>query len=95
MIIELLAVVEDGRRLHLVFKLFPSLGDCGFWETGDRRRGATLPVTTTYLHALLVSETGFCVLPVFSLFAGGMVLKASLVGREPHTAADSWVRSLN
>lgn len=48
----------------------------------------------TYTHTLLVGETGFYILPAFSRLAGGMVLKASLVGQETYTAAASLVCSL-
>lgn len=57
-------------------------------------RNTSLPVTTTYLHTLLVGETGFHVLPVFPSVAGGLVLRASLIGQETYTASASLVWSL-
>ena len=57
-------------------------------------RDTSLPVATTCLHTLLVGETGFYMLPVFSLLADGLVLKALLVGQETCTAAASLVYSL-
>jgi len=79
--------VESGRSCTFFSSSSLSLGESGFWETGDRR-------SKRYLHTLLVGETGFYVLPVFSLLAGGLVLKAALIGQETYTASAFLVCSL-